>query len=83
MKLSLHDFVVNRLLAAKGTWPEIAREAGVSLRTIQKIASREIEDPGISHIEKLLAYFTQARPIAAVLRGNDEDDSDGLKAATG
>lgn len=26
-------------------------------RTIEKIARREIEDPGVSHIEKLAVYF--------------------------
>lgn len=54
---SLHEFVVRQLQATKGTWPAIAEETGVSKRTIEKIASREIQDPGVSHIEKLAGYF--------------------------
>lgn len=54
---SLHEFVVAKLQEAKGTWPSIADEADMSLRTIQKIANGEIEDPGVSHIEKLARYF--------------------------
>lgn len=56
---SLHEVVVTKLQAAKGTWPSIAEESDVSLRTIQKIASGEISDPGVSHIEKLLKYFRE------------------------
>jgi transcriptional regulator with XRE-family HTH domain len=63
MEKSLHDFVVERLEAAKGKWPVIAEATGVSNRTIQKIASREIQDPGVSHIEKLAQYF-RAQPGA-------------------
>lgn len=53
----MHAFVLERLQAAKGTWPAIADATEMSLRTIQKIASGEIEDPGVSHIEKLAGYF--------------------------
>lgn len=48
-----------QLAAAKGTWPLIAEATGVSNRTIQKIASGEIADPGVSHIEKLAGYFRE------------------------
>jgi len=57
MKQSLHQFVISRLQDAKGTWPIIAEATGVSKRTIEKIASEEIADPGVSHIEKLASYF--------------------------
>jgi transcriptional regulator with XRE-family HTH domain len=57
MSQSLHDFVITKLQEAKGSWPSIAEATGVSNRTIQKIASREINDPGVSHIEKLAKYF--------------------------
>lgn len=57
MKQSLYEFVISRLQDSKGTWPAIAEATGVSNRTIQKIASGEIADPGVSHIEKLAAYF--------------------------
>ena len=57
MTQSLHDYVIGQLQAAKGRWREIAEKSDVSLRTLEKIARREIEDPGISHIEKLAGYF--------------------------
>lgn len=55
----MHAFVISCLQEAKGTWPTIAEATGMSNRTIQKIASGEIEDPGVSHIEKLAGYFRQ------------------------
>lgn len=54
---SLHDYVVEQLLARRGTWPAIADATDVSRRTIEKIARREIADPGVSHIEKLARHF--------------------------
>ena len=59
MEQSMHAFVISRLQEAKGTWPVIAEATGMSNRTIQKIASGEIEDPGVSHIEKLAMYFRE------------------------
>jgi transcriptional regulator with XRE-family HTH domain len=56
---SLHDFVVAKLMAARGQWPAIAAATGVSKRTIEKIARREIKDPAVSHIEKLAAHFRE------------------------
>lgn len=53
----MHAFVISRLHAAKGRWRLIAEATGISKRTIEKIASGEIEDPGVSHIEKLATYF--------------------------
>jgi transcriptional regulator with XRE-family HTH domain len=54
---SLHEYVLRHLEDSKGRWSEVAEGAGVSKRTLEKIARREIEDPGISHIEKLANYF--------------------------
>lgn len=54
---SMYDFVMGRLKLAKGNWPTVADESGVSLRTLEKIARGEIKDPGVSHIEKLAMYF--------------------------
>jgi transcriptional regulator with XRE-family HTH domain len=65
MDLSLHDFVVEHLEACRGTWPEVARATGLSKRTIEKIARREIADPGVSHIEKLAAYFRRSASAPA------------------
>lgn len=57
MAQSMYEFVMSNLQTAKGTWPAIAEATGVSKRTIEKIASEEIADPGVSHIEKLARYF--------------------------
>jgi len=57
---SLHEFVIARLLAARGSWPAVAKATGVSRRTIEKIARREIADPGVSRVETLAAYFRAA-----------------------
>lgn len=54
---NLHAYVLRHLEAAKGRWPEVAEGSGVSRRTIEKIARKEIEDPGISHVQKLADYF--------------------------
>lgn len=57
MPESLYAYVMDRLEASRGRWPDIAKAAGVSHRTLEKIARREIQDPGVSHIEKLARYF--------------------------
>jgi len=57
MQIGIHDYVLRELQAWKGKWPAVADGSGVSLRTIEKIARREIGDPGVSHIEKLAAFF--------------------------
>lgn len=54
---SMHDYVVTQLQNAKGTWPKVAEDTGISRRTIEKIARREVADPGVSLIEKLAGYF--------------------------
>lgn len=54
---SQYEFVMQQLANAKGRWPHVAEESGVSIRTLQKIARKEIQDPGVSHIEKLWRYF--------------------------
>ena len=54
---SIYEYVMERLQASKGTWPAVAEGSGVPLRTLEKIARREIQDPGVSQIEKLAGYF--------------------------
>lgn len=61
---SLHEFVIAQLQESRGEWPVIAEATEVSIRTIQKIASRVIKDPGVSHIEKLAAYFREQSATA-------------------
>jgi hypothetical protein len=57
MQASIHEQVLAHLQATKGRWPVIAKESGVSIRTLSKIARQEIADPGVSHIQKLYDYF--------------------------
>jgi len=61
---SIHAYVLTQLAAHKGQWPIVAKGAGVSIRTLEKIARREIVDPGVSNVEKLAAYFKK-RPRKA------------------
>ena len=54
---SIHDYVLKCLQDEKGNWPRVAREAGVSYRTLKKIATRDTVSPGIVNLEKLAEYF--------------------------
>lgn len=56
---SIHEFVIERLQAMKGRWPTIAEESGVPLRTMEKIARREIPNPGVKTVEQLARYFRE------------------------
>jgi hypothetical protein len=57
MNESIYQFVLGELEKAKGRWPEVARDTDMSLSTLKKIARREVENPGVLHIEKLAGYF--------------------------
>lgn len=61
MRETIHEQVLAHLEATKGQWPRVAKEAGVSIRTLSKIARREIVDPGVSHIQKLHDYFERVQ----------------------
>jgi transcriptional regulator with XRE-family HTH domain len=54
---TLHDYVIRKLQDTKGRWPEVAEGAGISRRTLEKIARRETRDPSVSLVEKLARYF--------------------------
>ncbi|WP_414451488.1 hypothetical protein AB4851_22355 [Burkholderia sp. 22PA0099] len=47
------SFVLRRLDAAKGDWPEISRRSGVPYQTLTKIAGRFVADPRISTLQAL------------------------------
>ena len=66
MSESIYAYVLEQLQRHKGRWPEIAEDTGISMRTLEKIARREVKDPGVSRIEKLANYFRKqpARPAA-------------------
>ena len=72
MRQSFLDRTIAYLHQAKGTWPQIAEESGVPLRTLEKIARGETKNPGVAHIEKLLLYFN-ARADREALHQNSRD----------
>jgi hypothetical protein len=49
--------VVNELQGAKGTWPRVSAETGISRKTIEKIANRTVLDPRVSRVQRLANYF--------------------------
>lgn len=55
---SIYEYVMGCLAAPScPSYAEIQRGSGVSKRTVEKIARREIKDPGVSHVEKLERFF--------------------------
>ncbi len=64
MNTSIYDYVIASLEASKGRWPSVAEQSGVPKRTLEKIARKETENPGIQHIEKLAAYFRSLEQAA-------------------
>jgi len=61
MTAALLEYVIEQLQAAKGCWPRIAAATSISKRTLEKIASGEINDPGVRKIEILARYFRDGR----------------------
>lgn len=59
MNDSIHEQVIEQLQAAKGQWTRVAEESGVPRRTIEKIARREIPNPGVKTVEQLARYFRE------------------------
>lgn len=57
------QFVLDGLEASKGKWPKVAKDTGVSKRTIEKIARGEIANPGVRHIETLADYFEANKAV--------------------
>ncbi len=53
----IYEFVIDSLAKAKGRWPKVARGSGISLRTIEKIARKEIKGPSVHHVQTLADYF--------------------------
>ena len=54
---TIHEYVLDRLKATKGNWPEVAAQSKVSYRTLKKIAAGLIVSPRVKHLEKLASYF--------------------------
>jgi len=51
------EFVLDQLESSRGSWPLVAKKSGVSYSTLLKIAQRDIEDPGVSLVQRLHDYF--------------------------
>lgn len=62
MNESLHEYVIAQLESVKGTWPTVAAQTGISVRTIEKIGRRIVKNPGVSYIERLATYFREQTP---------------------
>lgn len=65
METALHAYVLEQFDKTSLTYQQIADGADVAVRTVEKIARKEIADPGVSHIEKLAAFFRSAEIRAA------------------
>ncbi len=53
----IYEFVIDSLAKAKGRWSEVARGSGISKRTIEKIARKEVKGPNVHHVQTLADYF--------------------------
>lgn len=51
------EYVLQKLEREKGRLPLVAREAGISYKTLQKIASKDTHSPRIHQVQKLYDYF--------------------------
>lgn len=60
-KTSMHEFVIDKLMESRGKWAAVAMFSGVPKRTLEKIARREIPNPGIKHVQALYDYFTRPK----------------------
>lgn len=64
MNTPMLEYVIDSLQSSKGRWPEVAAAAGISLRTLEKIARREVLDPRIGSVQTLFDYFQKAKQAA-------------------
>ncbi len=62
---SIYEYVMAQLGKTELSYQEVAEGSGVSKRTVEKIARREILDPGVSHVEKLRKFFLERESRAA------------------
>lgn len=60
---SIHDYVLAELQRSKGHWPAVAKAAGISYRTLKKIATEESAAPRIDSLEKLEHYFRKTTSV--------------------
>lgn len=65
MEIELYAYVMSRFEKSGLTYQEVADGSGISRRTVEKIARREIKDPGVSHVEALARFFRTRERLAA------------------
>lgn len=64
MNTPILESVLNSLNEAKGGWREVSTATGVPYSTLCKIAQREIENPGVAHVQALYDHFRQVKSAA-------------------
>lgn len=55
--MNILEKTINQLNLHKGSWVEIAKDAGVSYSWLTKLAYRKIPNPGVVTIERLLTIM--------------------------
>lgn len=63
MAESIYEYVLAELQLSKGEWTAVSKATGISKRSIEKIASQEWKNPGITGIETLATYFRSRASI--------------------
>lgn len=63
-EISILAYVLAQLDSTPLTYKEVEDGSGVPKRTVEKIARRETENPGVSHIEKLATFFRSLEAAA-------------------
>ncbi len=64
METRLYEFVMEKFADSSETYQEISDGSGVPRRTVEKIARKEIENPGVSTCQKLADYFRKHKAAA-------------------
>jgi DNA-binding phage protein len=55
--VEIHKAFLQAITPYRGDLPRVAREAGVSYRTLQKIVSGEIDNPGINTMQPVIDWL--------------------------
>lgn len=53
----IHEYATKQLAATQLTMKQVGEGSGVPWRTVQKIASGEIKNPGVSHCQDIADFF--------------------------
>lgn len=63
--IHLHEYVLEQLANTALTYQQVADGSGVPKRTVEKIARKETENPGVLHVEALASFFRELEAKAA------------------